>query len=90
LDDADGMNEGEPVWIFVCLQRRFVQQATNGEVRHQQAVELLFHEFGRLTPQHNLGAAQVGFQFRPVRFLFPSARDTTPPVLWPEPVWDPE
>src|SRR3954452_13617642 len=41
LDDADGMDKREPVRIFTGLQRRFVHQATNGKMSHQQSVKLL-------------------------------------------------
>jgi hypothetical protein len=56
------MNEGESVRILIGVERRFVHQSSDGKMRHQQAVELLFNEFGRLAAQHNLGAAQVSLQ----------------------------
>jgi len=34
-----------------------VHQSANGEVRHQQAEELLAYQFRRLAAQYNLGAA---------------------------------
>ena len=57
------MEEGKAVRVFAGLQRRFVHQSTNGEVRHQQAEELLANQFRRLAAQDNLGAAQMRFQF---------------------------
>jgi hypothetical protein len=63
LDDAYRMNKREPIRILIGFERGFVHQSSDSEVRHQQAVELLFHEFGCLAPQHNPGTAQVGFQF---------------------------
>ena len=62
LDMVDRMYEREPIGIFVGLQGRFMHQAANGEVRHQQTIELLFHQFGRLAPEHNLGAPQMSLQ----------------------------
>ena len=46
-----------------ALQRGFVHQAANGEMRHHQPVEFLPHQVGGLAAQDDLGAAQVGLQF---------------------------
>lgn len=37
------MEEGQPVRVLIGLQGGFVDQASDGEVRHHQAVELLAH-----------------------------------------------
>ena len=56
------MDERKPVWVFVGLQGGFVHQTANGKVRHQQAEELLPHEFRRLAAQYDLSASQMRFQ----------------------------
>jgi hypothetical protein len=56
------VHEGESIGIFVSLQCSFVQEAANGEVRHQQTVKLLLHEFRSLASQHDLCASQMGLQ----------------------------
>jgi hypothetical protein len=56
------MHERKSIGIFVGLQRGFMHETANGEVRHQQTIELLLHQFWSLAPQHNLGAPQMGFQ----------------------------
>src|SRR3954451_2056219 len=66
------MNEGESVRILIGVERRLVHQSSDGKMRHQQAVELLFNEFGRLAAQHNLGAAQVSLQLVQRGFYFPA------------------
>ena len=55
------MQEGETVRIFVGLERRIVHQCADREVGHQESVELLTHQIGRLAAQDDFGAAQVGF-----------------------------
>ena len=40
-----------------------MHQAADGEVGHQQAIELLAHQFRSLGAQLDLGAAQVCLQF---------------------------
>ena len=63
MDDTDGMQEREPIRIFLDPQSGFVHQPSNGKVRHQQAIEFLLDQFGCLAPQHDLRAPQMGFQF---------------------------
>jgi hypothetical protein len=55
--------EGEPVRVFVGLQRRFVHESADGKMRHHQPVEFLAHQVRGLAAQCDLGAAQVRFQF---------------------------
>jgi hypothetical protein len=62
LDNVDRVHEREPIGIFVGLQRGFMHEATNGEVRHQQTIKLLLHQFRSLAPQYDLGAPQMGLQ----------------------------
>jgi hypothetical protein len=62
LDHADRVKEGKPVGVFVGLQGSFVHQAADGEVRHEQAIKLLSHQFRSLAAQHDLGATQMGLQ----------------------------
>ncbi len=57
------MKEREPIWIFVGFQGRFVHQTANGKVGHHESIELLFDEVRSFASQHNLGAAQMRFQF---------------------------
>ncbi len=57
------MKKRGPVGIFFGLQGSLVHQAANGEMGHQQAVELLPHQFRSLGAEHDLGAAQAGLQF---------------------------
>lgn len=61
-DDADGVDEGELVRIQVRLQRRFVEQAAEGEMREEQAVELLSDQIRGLAPQHDARSSQMGFE----------------------------
>ena len=56
------MHERKSIGIFVDLQRGFMHETANGEVRQQQTIKLLLHEFRSLAPQHNLGAPQMRFQ----------------------------
>ena len=44
LDNVDRMHEREPIGIFVGLQGGFMHQAANGKVRHQQDIDLQFHQ----------------------------------------------
>jgi len=62
-DHAHCVQEREPVGVFVSLESGFVHQATDGEVRHQESVELLAHKVGGFAAQHDLGTAQVGLEF---------------------------
>lgn len=56
------MQEGEPVGVLIGFERGFMHEATNGEVRHQQAIKLLSHQFRSLAAQYDLGAPQMGLQ----------------------------
>ena len=67
-----GVEERKPVGIFIGLQGGFVHQAANGKMRHQQTEELLPDQFRRLAAQHDLSAAQMGFQLVQGSFDFPS------------------
>ena len=48
-----------------------MHESTDGKVSHQEAVELLPDQVGSLAAQHNLGAAEVSFQFVQGGFDFP-------------------
>ena len=63
LDHADGVREGEPVGVFISSQRRFVHQAADSKVRHEQAVEFLPHQLRGLAAQNDLRTAQMSLQF---------------------------
>ena len=39
-----------------------MDQAADGEVRHQEAIELLADQIRGLAPQHDPGAAQMGLE----------------------------
>jgi hypothetical protein len=65
------MEEGQAVWILLGLERGLVHQSTDGKVSQEQAIELLADQVGSLAAQHNLGTAQVSFQFVQSGFNFP-------------------
>jgi len=67
-----GMDEGQPIRIFISLQGGFVHQAADGKMRHQQTEELLLDQFWRLAAQYNLSAAQMGLQFVQSGFDLPT------------------
>src|SRR6187402_310668 len=71
-NDADGVQEGEPVGILVGFQRSLMHQAANGEVSHQESKEFLPNQIRCLAPQDDLGAAQMGFEFVQRGFDFPA------------------
>jgi len=58
------MQERQPIRIFVGPQRRFVHEPAHGEVRQQQAPELLAHQVWDLAAQHDLRPAQLRLQNR--------------------------
>ena len=62
-NDADRVQERQPVGIFVGLQGRLMHEAANSEMQHQHAKEFLPNQFLRLASQDDLGAANPGFQF---------------------------
>ena len=69
---AHGVKEREPVRVFVGFQRRFVDRASDGEVSHHEAVELLADEVRRLAAQDDPGAPQMGLEFVERGFDFPA------------------
>src|ERR1700730_15291738 len=71
-DDANGMEEGEAIGILVGFQRRFVHQATNGEVSHHEPVKFLPNQIRALAAQDDLGAPQMGLEFIQRGFDFPA------------------
>ena len=71
-DDANGVNERQAVGVLVGVQRGFMHQAANGEVRHHEPVEFLANQIGGLAAQDDLGAAQMGLQFVQRGFDFPA------------------
>ncbi len=72
MDNVDSVHEREPIGIFIGLQRGFMHQAANGEVRHQQTIKLLPYQFWSLAPQDDLGAPQMGLQLIQGRLDLPS------------------
>lgn len=61
--DSDRMHKRQPIRIGLDLQRGFVHQAPNGEVRQEEAKTFLADEVGRFAPQDDLGPAQMRLQF---------------------------
>ena len=72
LHNPYGVDEGEPVGIFIGFQGGFMHQAADGVVRHQQTVEFLLNEFRCLTAQNNLSATQMRFELVQRVFDFPA------------------
>ena len=72
LDNANGVNEGQPIRILVGFERRFVHQPAYRKMRHQQTIELLLDQFRRLTPQYDLRPAQMGLEFIERRLDLPA------------------
>ena len=71
-DNAHGMEKGQPVGILVGAQRRFVHEAADGEVRHQQAIKLLPHQIRFLAAQDDMRAPQVSLEFVERGFNLPA------------------
>ncbi len=70
-NDANGVDEGKPIGIILGGKGGLVHQATNGEMGHHQAVELLADHVGGLAAQNDPGAAQMGLQFIEAGLDFP-------------------
>src|ERR1700679_227559 len=70
--DPNGVDERESVWILVGSQRSLMHEAADGEVRHQQAVDFLSHQVGRLAPKDDPGAPKMGLKLAQDRLDFPS------------------
>jgi len=66
-----------------------MHQATDGEVGHHQAVELLAHQVRGLAAQDDASAPQVVFNSSKAVSIS-SVRDTGPPAQGPEPYQDQE
>lgn len=66
------MEKGQPVGVFIGLQRGFVHQTANGKVRHQEPEKFLPYQFRRFAAQYNLSTAQMCFQFVESGFDFPA------------------
>jgi len=49
-----------------------MHQASDGEMRHHQAIELLSYQVGGLTAQHYFGTTQMGLEFVQRCLYFPS------------------
>jgi hypothetical protein len=60
-DNAHGVREGETVGVLVGFQGRFVHEPAHGEMRQQQAPELLPDQLRGLAAQHHLRPAQLRF-----------------------------
>ena len=79
-----GMNKRKPVRVLIVLQCRFVHEAADRKMRHEQTEELLPHQFRRLAAQYNLGASQMGLQLvqqlndiLPINNVLPKLPSTT-------------
>jgi hypothetical protein len=48
------VREGEAVGILVGFECGFVHEATNGEMSHQEPIELLPNQIGRLAAQDDV------------------------------------
>jgi hypothetical protein len=53
------VEEGQPVRVLVGTQRGFMHETADGEMRHQQAIELLPYQIRRLTAQDDIRPPQV-------------------------------
>ena len=71
-NNSHGVNEREPIRVFIRLEGRFMHQAPDGEVGHQEAVELLAHQVRPLAAQNDASSPQVGFQFIQGRLNLPA------------------
>src|SRR5664279_287035 len=71
-NNSHGMHEREPIRVFIRLEGRFMHQAPDGEMSHQEAVELLAHQIRPLAAQDYASSPQVGFQFIQGRFNLPA------------------
>ena len=66
------MEKRKPVGILAGLERRFLHQLPNREVRHQQPVELLLDQFRGLAAEHDPGSPQMRLQLIQRRFHLPA------------------
>jgi hypothetical protein len=57
------VEEGQPVGILIGAQRGFVHETADGEMRHQQAIELLPYQIRGLTAQDDICSPQVSLEF---------------------------
>src|ERR1700758_5293331 len=71
-DDAHGVREGEVVGGLVRFQGRFVHEPAHGEMRQQQAPELLPDQLRGLAAEHDPRPAQLRLQFGKRTFDFPA------------------
>jgi hypothetical protein len=71
-NNSHGVNERKPVRVFIRLEGRFLHQAPDGEVSHQEAIELLAHQVRPLAAQDDANSPQVGFQFIQGRLNLPA------------------
>ena len=71
-DDAYGMQEREPIWVDIGLERGFVHEASDGKMGQQEAVEFLAHEFRGFAAQDDTRPAQVRLEFVQRVFDFPA------------------
>ena len=82
VNDSDRVQERQPVWVLVGLQRRFMHEAANGEVQHHQAEQFLANQLRRLAAQDDL-APRTWSSVRPGRSRYPivdaSYKLTEPP-----------
>src|SRR5436305_3045023 len=66
------MQEGEPVGVFIHLACRFMHQATDSKVRHEQSEKLLPDQFWCLAAKHDLSAAKMRLEFIEGGFHLPA------------------
>ena len=70
-DDANRMEEGQPIRVLIGFERGFMHETANGEVGHQYPEELLPDQVGCLAAQDDTAATQVGLQFAQGRLDIP-------------------
>ena len=61
-DNAHCVEKGQLVRILIGAQRGFVHEAADGEMGHEQAIELLPYQIRRLTAQDDLCSPQVSLE----------------------------
>ena len=62
-DNAHGVEKGQPVGILIGAQRGFMHETADGEMGHQQAIELLPHQIRRLAAEDDVRSPQVSLEF---------------------------
>ena len=66
------MQKREPIGILIRFQGGLVHQAADRKMGHHEAIKLLLDEVRSFAAQHELRAAQMGFQFIQGSLDFPA------------------